>query len=82
MGQRSTGALARQRCSLGCEVQLIPGGDAELIKELQKHNVQFAVVPPPTAGPAPAPNPEPGRRARRTGRGEAVQAEVKAQQVP
>jgi cell division protease FtsH len=33
------------------QVQLIPGGDAELIKELQKHNVQFAVVPPPTAGP-------------------------------
>ena len=60
MGQRSTGALARQRCSLGCEVQLIPGGDAELIKELQKHNVQFAVVPPPTARPAPTPNPEPG----------------------
>ena len=26
--------------------------NAELIKELQKHNVQFAVVPPPEANPA------------------------------
>merc|ERR1719311_1260661 len=34
------------------QVNLFPGGDAELVGELRKHNVQFAVVPPPEANPA------------------------------
>merc|ERR1719460_511825 len=34
------------------QVNLFPGGDAELVQELRKHNVQFAVVPPPEANPA------------------------------
>merc|ERR1719155_82985 len=34
------------------QVNLVPGGDAELVGELRKHNVQFAVVPPPEANPA------------------------------
>merc|ERR1719149_157801 len=33
-------------------VNLFPGGDTELVGELRKHNVQFAVVPPPEANPA------------------------------
>ena len=34
------------------QVNVFPGGDAELVNELRKHNVQFAVVPPPEANPA------------------------------
>merc|ERR1719353_762741 len=34
------------------QVNVFPGGDAELVQELRKHNVQFAVVPPPEANPA------------------------------
>merc|ERR1719198_750454 len=34
------------------QVNVFPGGDAELVHELRKHNVQFAVVPPPEANPA------------------------------
>merc|ERR1719311_1727789 len=34
------------------QVNVFPGGDAELVGELRKHNVQFAVVPPPEANPA------------------------------
>jgi len=34
------------------QVNVFPGGDAELVTELRKHNVQFAVVPPPEANPA------------------------------
>ena len=34
------------------QVNLFPGGDTELVGELRKHNVQFAVVPPPEANPA------------------------------
>ena len=34
------------------QVNVFPGGDVELIGELRKHNVQFAVVPPPEANPA------------------------------
>jgi len=34
------------------QVNLFPGGDAELVGELRKHNVQFAVVPPPEVNPA------------------------------
>merc|ERR1719199_2317428 len=34
------------------QVNVFPGGDAELVSELRKHNVQFAVVPPPEANPA------------------------------
>merc|ERR1719224_4105 len=34
------------------QVNVFPGGDAELVAELRKHNVQFAVVPPPEANPA------------------------------
>merc|ERR1719149_609883 len=33
-------------------VNVFPGGDTELVGELRKHNVQFAVVPPPEANPA------------------------------
>ena len=33
------------------QVQVFPGGDAELVQQLRKHNVQFAVVPPPAANP-------------------------------
>merc|ERR1719311_641874 len=33
------------------QVNVFPGGDAELVGELRKHNVQFAVVPPPEANP-------------------------------
>jgi len=34
------------------QVNIFPGGDAELVTELRKHQVQFAVVPPPEANPA------------------------------
>merc|ERR1719453_116613 len=34
------------------QVNVFPGGDAELVQELRKHNVQFAVVPPPEANQA------------------------------
>ena len=34
------------------QVNVFPGGDAELVTELRKHNVQFAVVPPPEANQA------------------------------
>merc|ERR1719198_303349 len=34
------------------QVNVFPGGDAELVTELRKHQVQFAVVPPPEANPA------------------------------
>jgi len=34
------------------QVNVFPGGDAELVSELRIHNVQFAVVPPPEANPA------------------------------
>merc|ERR1719163_2207520 len=34
------------------QVNVFPGGDVELVGELRKHNVQFAVVPPPEANPA------------------------------
>jgi len=33
------------------QVQIFPGGDAELVQQLRKHNVQFAVVPRPEANP-------------------------------
>jgi cell division protease FtsH len=33
------------------QVQVFPGGDAELVQQLRKHNVQFAVVPRPEANP-------------------------------
>merc|ERR1719149_546459 len=33
-------------------VNVFPGGDTELVGELRKHQVQFAVVPPPEANPA------------------------------
>jgi len=33
------------------QVQVFPGGDAELVAQLRKHNVQFAVVPRPEANP-------------------------------
>jgi len=34
------------------QVNLFPGGDTELVTELRKHQVQFAVVPPPEANAA------------------------------
>jgi len=34
------------------QVNIFPGGDAELVTELRKHQVQFAVVPPPEANAA------------------------------
>merc|ERR1719261_2050849 len=34
------------------QVNVFPGGDAELVGELRKHNVQFAVVPPRAAARA------------------------------
>jgi len=34
------------------QVNVFPGGDEELVKELRTHNVQFAVVPPAEANPA------------------------------
>merc|ERR1719352_173594 len=42
-----TNAVAFDQEGRDHAVQLFPGGDAELVQELRKQKVQFAVVPPP-----------------------------------